>query len=1091
MDWSQRGQKLEIKIIQQEVFEAATLTAGYEQEILQHLVTVVKTILGQKSEQLQQKKQSSQLKSSRPPQQQVGQGEMMQVEEIGLVERDVEMVDETGAPEAILDRRFEEIYRECEIICKRDRGVELYTQVVDEIRKYIEKQVSNAEVALFARPETLHAGGEDTQQLQVLKQIAGLYLDFKTKVAKIICMFLYLDKTINIEAEENNGGDLGGGSGGIWGKAMQILKARLYKVGDGKLVDRLIDELLRAISQQRKQVQQQEEELEKENKDGAGQIEKQQEHEVKVDTSKKKNLYKEREINQVVELFVEMNDFERGAKIESRIIRQSEEYYIEYGEKMIAQLVELEPVSQTKPQQVKTTIPSKSIEKYLNKVESKIRQEQERVEEWYYRQSKHTKNTGEFGGGQEGRKEKYYRERIERLVMNGMVKAQAGKIVQSGMRGLLESVKQATPERTGGEIQLKPGLQPEALIKRVYKTMKCVAKQQEFNKGVLEYILTRGKEIIIEGSVVPTATIDASGSNRQEEIRIIQELMEMNERLSRVYRISFESEEKMGHVIAEGFETIINMQGDKIAYYMAKYLDEKLRIKPANSRESSKGEEGNGDVKSSKKKEDGAGYLDAEFDKVIKLFRMLNNKQKFEEYYKINMARRLINGRSASREDERLMLHKMRTECGADYTNKLEGMLRDIVLSNQLYEQFCIKFKDTRQNQRVKTTRNKQKEEQKIVDKSSKLPLLLDSILVLTSNFWPSHITANNNSNSNSNNNNNNNNNNSKSVYKQNTLTNNTNVDYKYPSSISAQLDQFRSFYVDHVHSGRKLTFLSNFGTATISTTFEKYGKREFVVSHLMASILVQFTTKKNKELSALQICKNLDTSDKNDNDFQARLSMVNSALDILANGKIKLLATILVNDDGSSDHPVYCFNQNCLDQLFAENTSQPHLVNQFRFKIPPFLPFASSNQQGLPFLSIHSEPRKRQKLSNPITNPLLLAEKSDSSQPQQHNQNSQSQSQPHPPGSIYSLDAAIVRVLKQFRKLSFSSLLDLVSQSVSHSLSTSTSTSTSNSSTFNHLVDFQLFKSRLDSLIDRDYVARCESSTNVNVNDTEFEYVT
>ena len=71
------------------------------------------------------------------------------------------------------------------------------------------------------------------------------------------------------------------------------------------------------------------------------------------------------------------------------------------------------------------------------------------------------------------------------------------------------------------------------------------------------------------------------------------------------------------------------------------------------------------------------GLSDAEvesvLDKSMILFRFLQEKDAFEEYYKRHLARRLLNQKSASDDSEKMMISKLKSECGCQFTSKLEG----------------------------------------------------------------------------------------------------------------------------------------------------------------------------------------------------------------------------------------------------------------------------------------------------------------------------------------------------------------------------------------------------------------------------------
>ena len=63
------------------------------------------------------------------------------------------------------------------------------------------------------------------------------------------------------------------------------------------------------------------------------------------------------------------------------------------------------------------------------------------------------------------------------------------------------------------------------------------------------------------------------------------------------------------------------------------------------------------------------------------LFRYLQEKDVFEKYYKQHLAKRLLSGRTASDDAERSFLLKLKTECGYQFTSKLEGMFTDMKTS--------------------------------------------------------------------------------------------------------------------------------------------------------------------------------------------------------------------------------------------------------------------------------------------------------------------------------------------------------------------------------------------------------------------------
>jgi cullin 3 len=75
-------------------------------------------------------------------------------------------------------------------------------------------------------------------------------------------------------------------------------------------------------------------------------------------------------------------------------------------------------------------------------------------------------------------------------------------------------------------------------------------------------------------------------------------------------------------------------------------------------------------------------------NQVVILFRFLRNKDEFEERYKAALQKRLLGARATSEDYEKLMIGKLKTECGFQFTSKLEGMFNDLAASKALMEKF-------------------------------------------------------------------------------------------------------------------------------------------------------------------------------------------------------------------------------------------------------------------------------------------------------------------------------------------------------------------------------------------------------------------
>ncbi|XP_039053548.1 cullin-4-like [Hibiscus syriacus] len=143
---------------------------------------------------------------------------------------------------------------------------------------------------------------------------------------------------------------------------------------------------------------------------------------------------------------------------------------------------------------------------------------------------------------------------------------------------------------------------------------------------------------------------------------MVSYLFEFKALLDSVIEESFSNNEAFYNTINDSFEHLINLHQNRPAELIAKFLDEKLRA----------GNKGTSEEE-----------LEGTLDKVLVLFRFIQGKDVFEAFYKKDLVKRLLIGKSASIDTEKSMISKLKTECGSQFTNKLEGMFKDIELSKE------------------------------------------------------------------------------------------------------------------------------------------------------------------------------------------------------------------------------------------------------------------------------------------------------------------------------------------------------------------------------------------------------------------------
>jgi cullin-4 len=72
----------------------------------------------------------------------------------------------------------------------------------------------------------------------------------------------------------------------------------------------------------------------------------------------------------------------------------------------------------------------------------------------------------------------------------------------------------------------------------------------------------------------------------------------------------------------------------------------------------------------------------------LELFCHVSAKDVFEAFYKRDLAKRLLGGRVVNLDLEKHFLSLLKSECGAGYTSKMEGMFQDIDWSNDIMSRF-------------------------------------------------------------------------------------------------------------------------------------------------------------------------------------------------------------------------------------------------------------------------------------------------------------------------------------------------------------------------------------------------------------------
>ncbi|OAC99490.1 Cullin [Mucor lusitanicus CBS 277.49] len=209
----------------------------------------------------------------------------------------------------------------------------------------------------------------------------------------------------------------------------------------------------------------------------------------------------------------------------------------------------------------------------------------------------------------------------------------------------------------------------------LYRLLQKVDKLEICAKYFTNYVKTKGSSILCDKTSI------------QDKISMIAAFDSQNDE---VVDHSFEGDEQFVDGLKDGTDYFINLRENNTIKLLAKYTDQVLR-NPVFDQEL--------------------------LEKGMFLFRQLQGKDEFEVLYKRDLAKRLLLNIS-HKSAEKMILAKMKIECGAGYTGKMEGMVKDIEKSGELMKEFHEYNMNTQ-------------------------PALNINVNLLTYGFWPSYIPIN------------------------------------------------------------------------------------------------------------------------------------------------------------------------------------------------------------------------------------------------------------------------------------------------------------------------------------------------------------
>jgi cullin 3 len=243
----------------------------------------------------------------------------------------------------------------------------------------------------------------------------------------------------------------------------------------------------------------------------------------------------------------------------------------------------------------------------------------------------------------------------------------------------------------------------------------------------------------------------------KDPVEFVQRLLDERDKYDNIVNLAFKNDKLFHIALNSSFKLFINMNPCS-PEYISLFVDDMLR-------NGLKGVSKHG--------------VEITLDKVMMLFRYLQEKDMFGKYYKQHMAKRLLSGKTVYDDGEKSFIVKLKTECGYQFTSNFEAMFRDMKTSVDTMQGFYASHSELVDGPRLNVT-------------------------VQTTGFWPTQSS----------------------------------VTCNLPAEISSLCEKFRSYYLGS-HTGRRLSWLTNMGTADLKATFGEGQRHELIVSTFQMCVLM------------------------------------------------------------------------------------------------------------------------------------------------------------------------------------------------------------------------------------------------------------
>jgi cullin 1 len=305
---------------------------------------------------------------------------------------------------------------------------------------------------------------------------------------------------------------------------------------------------------------------------------------------------------------------------------------------------------------------------------------------------------------------------------------------------ILEKVEMVLLEKEGSGCKVLLANDKSEDLQRMFRLFSRLENGLNPMASIVEtFICEMGLDIINRRQ----ARLTAGEKDKPDDPKFVKDLIEHHDKYLAVVKTDFSGHSLFQKALKDAFVEIVNKDIGQFsnAELMSTFCDRVLKS--------------GGEKLSEIEVEDS-------LDRIVQLFSYLTDKDLFAEIYRNQLAKRLLNQRSASDDSEKVMIAKLKVQCGTHFTSKMEGMLADLAVGVDQRNEF-----ETKMKQQV-----------------AKLDF---SVQVLTTGFWPTYKSP----------------------------------EVALTPEMTKCMDLFRDWH-DNKHQKRKLTWVFSLGNASVRGHFGK-----------------------------------------------------------------------------------------------------------------------------------------------------------------------------------------------------------------------------------------------------------------------------